>query len=383
MISRGTAQGRVEDALSKYPVVAILGPRQCGKSTLARTLCAERSGTFFDLEDPSCPLLGDGARFVLEGLRGLVVLDKIQNKPDLFPLLRVLADRQDTPCRFLLLGSASPQLVAHASESLAGRVALLPLSGFDLTEVGPDNFRSLWLRGGFPRSWLAESDQDSMDWRNNFVRTFLERDIPALGIRVPAATLRRFWTMVAHYHGQIWNASEFARSLGTHEATARHYLDILASTFVLRVLPPWHENFGKRLIKSPRIYFRDSGLLHAFLQTGTEMDLMSHPRAGASWEGFAIEQILSILGAHDNAWFYRTQAGAELDLLVLHKGKRYGFEFKLSDAPTTTRSSSVAMQDLGLERLFLIFPGEGRFPLKERVERVPLRELPQVLSEIA
>jgi hypothetical protein len=383
MISRIAAQTKLDDALQKYPVVAILGPRQCGKSTLARSLCEARSGTFFDLEDPSCPLLGDGARFVLEGLRSLVVLDEIQTRPELFPLLRVLADRPDIPARFLLLESASPRLVERTSETLAGRVALLPLSGFNLTEVGVDNFRSLWLRGGFPRSWLAESDKDSLDWRLNFVRTFLERDIPALGIRVPAATLRRFWTMVAHYHGQIWNASEFARSMGTQEATARHYLDILASTFVLRVLPPWHENLGKRLVKSPRIYFRDSGLLHAFLQTGTEMDLMSHPRVGASWEGFAIEQILSILGAQENAWFYRTQAGAELDLLVLHGGKRYGFEFKLSDAPSTTRSSTVAMQDLQLERLFVVFPGEGRFPLKERVERVPLRELPKVLSEIA
>lgn len=382
MIDRSHPQVRIESALDRYPVVAMLGPRQCGKSTLAREICRLRSGTFFDLEDPSCPLLSDNARFVLDSLRGLVVLDEIQHKPDLFPLLRVLADRPGEPARFLLLGSASPHLVSHVSESLAGRVALVPMSGFDLTETGPDHFRSLWLRGGFPRSWLSDSESESMDWRNNFIRTFLERDIPALGIRVPAATLRRFWGMVAHFHGQIWNAAEFARSLGTQESTAKHYLDILDSTFVLRVLPPWYENLGKRLVKSPRVYFRDSGLLHAFFQTETELELLSHPRAGASWEGFAIEQILSILGTSENAWFYRTQAGTELDLMVQHKGKRYGFEFKLSDNPSITRSMTIAMQDLELEKLFVVYPGDGRILLRERVERTALRELPAAIAEL-
>lgn len=382
MIDRSSPQSRIESALERYPVVAMMGPRQCGKSTLAREICRLRSGTFFDLEDPSCPLLSDSARFVLESLKGLVVLDEIQHKPDLFPLLRVLADRPDTPARFLLLGSASAHLVGHVSESLAGRVALVPMSGFDLTEIGADHYRSLWLRGGYPRSWLAGSESESMDWRNNFVRTFLERDIPALGIRVPPATLRRFWGMVAHFHGQIWNAAEFARSLGTQESTAKHYLDILASTFVLRVLPPWYENLGKRLVKSPRVYFRDSGLLHAFFQTETGLELLSHPRAGASWEGFAIEQILSILGASESAWFYRTQAGTELDLMVQHKGKRYGFEFKLADNPSITRSMTIAMQDLELEKLFVVFPGEGRVMLREKVERTALRELPAALAEL-
>lgn len=382
MIGRSHPQTRIETALDRYPVVAMLGPRQCGKSTLAREICRLRGGAFFDLEDPACPLLTDSARFVLESLHGLVVLDEIQHKADLFPLLRVLADRPDTPARFLLLGSASPDLVSHVSETLAGRVAMIPMSGFDLTEIGPEHFRSLWRRGGFPRSWLAASDDASMDWRNNFVRTFLERDIPALGIRVPAATLRRFWGMVAHFHGQIWNAAEFARSLGTQESTAKHYLDILASTFVLRVLPPWYENLGKRLVKSPRVYFRDSGLLHAFFQTTTELELMSHPRVGASWEGFAIEQILSILGTSDNAWFYRTQAGTELDLMVQHKGKRYGFEFKLADNPTITRSMTIATQDLELEKLFVVYPGEGRVLLREKVERTALRELPSALAEL-
>ncbi len=382
MIGRSHPLTRIESALDRYPVVAMLGPRQCGKSTLAREICRLRSGTFFDLEDPSCPLLSDNARFVLDSLRGLVVLDEIQHKPDLFPLLRVLADRPGEPARFLLLGSASPHLVSHVSESLAGRVALVPMSGFDLTETGPDNFRSLWLRGGFPRSWLAGSETESMDWRNNFIRTFLERDIPALGIRVPAATLRRFWGMVAHFHGQIWNAAEFGRSLGTQESTAKHYLDILESTFVLRVLPPWYENLGKRLVKSPRVYFRDSGLLHAFFQTETELELLSHPRAGASWEGFAIEQILSILGTSENAWFYRTQAGTELDLMVQHKGKRYGIEFQLSDTPSITRSMTIAMQDLELEKLFIVYPGEGRLMLRERVERTALRELPVAIAEL-
>lgn len=382
MLTRTRARSTLLEALDHYPVAVILGPRQCGKSTLAREICTERGGTFFDLEDPACPLHGESSRFVLESLRGLVVLDEIQFRPELFPLLRVLADRPDTPCRFLLLGSASPGIVANASESLAGRIAMTSLSGFDLTETGPDKFRSLWVRGGFPRSWLADSDDTSMDWRRNFVRTFLERDIPALGIRVPPATLRRFWGMVAHFHGQIWNAAEFGRSLGTQEGTARHYLDILASTYVVRVLPPWFENMGKRLVKSPRVYFRDSGLLHSFFQTGSELEVLSHPRAGASWEGFAIEQILSYLGGDDNAWFYRTQAGTEIDLLIQHRGKRYGFEFKLSDAPTITRSMTVAMQDLELERLFVVFPGEGRHPLRDRIERTPLRELPQALSEL-
>jgi hypothetical protein len=382
MIDRTTPRTRIESALERYPVVAMLGPRQCGKSTLAREVGKLRSETFFDLEDPACPLLTDSARFVLEPLRGLVVLDEIQHRPDLFPLLRVLADRPDIPARFLLLGSASPHLVAHVSETLAGRVATIPMSGFDLTEIGADNFRSLWLRGGFPLSWLAGTDAESMEWRNNFIRTFLERDIPALGIRVPAATLRRFWGMVAHFHGQIWNAAEFGRSLGTQESTAKHYLDILDSTFVLRVLPPWYENLGKRLVKSPRVYFRDSGLLHAFFQTESELELLSHPRAGASWEGFAIEQILSILGTSENAWFYRTQAGTELDLMVQHKGKRYGFEFKLADNPTITKSMTVAMQDLELEKLYVIHPGAGRVMLREKVERTALRDLPLALAEI-
>jgi uncharacterized protein len=382
MIDRTHPHARIESALERYPVVAMLGPRQCGKSTLAREVCRLRSGTFFDLEDPSCPLLTDSAKFVLDSLRGLVVLDEIQHKPDLFPLLRVLADRTDAPARFLLLGSASPNLVKHVSETLAGRVAMVPMSGFDLTEIGADNFRSLWLRGGFPRSWLAETNVESMEWRNNFIRTFLERDIPALGIRVPAATLRRFWGMVSHFHGQIWNAAEFGRSLGAQESTAKHYLDILESTFVLRVLPPWYENLGKRLVKSPRVYFRDSGLLHAFFQTESELELLSHPRAGASWEGFAIEQILSIVGTSENAWFYRTQAGTELDLMVQHKGKRYGFEFKLADNPSITKSMTIAMQDLELEKLFVIHPGEGRVMLRERMERTALRELPAALAEL-
>ncbi len=382
MINRATPKSVLLNSLAHYPVVVILGARQCGKSTLAREICQEQSGAFFDLEDPACPLLGESARLILESLRGLVVLDEIQLRPELFGLLRVLADRADTPCRFLLLGSAWPHLVSHLSETLGARAAMIPLSGFDLTEIGTDHFRSLWVRGGFPRSWLSPSDAQSMDWRQNFIRTILERDIPALGIRVPAATLRRFLGMVAHFHGQIWNASEFARSMGTQEDTAKHYLDILASTFVLRVLPPWSENLGKRLVKSPRIYFRDSGLLHAFFQTTSELDLLSHPRAGASWEGFAIEQILSILGVAETAWFYRTQAGAELDLLVLHQGKRYGFEFKLSDNPTTTRSMTVAMQDLELEKLFLVFPGQGRVLLRDRVERTALCELPAALAEI-
>ena len=340
-------------SLTVQPIVALLGPRQCGKTTVARMIAEQQPATYFDLENPvdvrrlSAPLT------VLETLSGLVIIDEVQRRPDLFELLRVLVDRPRHPARFLLPGSASPQLVRGVSESLAGRIGFVDLSGFDLTEIDAAQRDRLWLRGGFPRSFLADDDAASMIWRQGFIRTFLERDIPQLGITIPAETLRRFWMMVAHYHGQIWNAAEFARSLGASEVTARRYLDILAGAYMVRVLPPWFENISKRQVKAPKVYIRDSGVLHGLLQLGVLSELQSHPKLGASWEGFAIEQIIRLLDTRD-AYFWATHGGAELDLVVHAGGKRYGFELKYSDAPGTTRSMQVAVHDLALAHLWII-----------------------------
>ncbi len=284
----------------------------------------------------------------LEELSGLVIIDEIQRRPDVFELLRVLVDRSHNPARFLILGSASPGLVKGVSESLAGRIGFIDLSGFDLREVGPEQRSRLWIRGGFPKSFLADDDISSMTWREDFIRTFLERDIPQLGITIPAETLRRFWTMISHYHGQVWNASHFARSLGTSEKTARRYLDILAGAFMVRILPPWFENIRKRQVKAPKIYIRDSGIMHALLQINTMADLQGHPKLGSSWEGFCLEQVIGGKGTRDD-YFWATHAGAELDLLVTVAGKRYGFEFKYSDAPGSSRSMHIAIEDLELE----------------------------------
>ncbi len=323
---------QIARALAVHPIAALLGPRQCGKTTVARMIGERQPSTYFDLENPvdvrrlSAPLT------VLETLSGLVIIDEVQRQPELFELLRVLVDRPHNSAHFLLLGSASPHLVRGVSESLAGRIGFVDLSGFDLAEVDTSQRDRLWLRGGFPRSFLADDDSVSMAWRQGFIRTFLERDIPQLGITIPAETLRRFWMMVAHYHGQVWNAAEFARSLGASEVTARRYLDILAGAYMIRVLPPWFENISKRQVKSPKVYIRDSGVLHALLQLGALSDLQSHPKLGASWEGFAIEQIIRLLDTRD-AYFWATHGGAELDLMVLAGGKRYGFEIKYADAP--------------------------------------------------
>ena len=301
-------------------------------------------------------------------MSGLVIIDEVQRQPDLFELLRVLVDRPHNPAHFLLLGSASPQLVRGVSESLAGRIGFVDLSGFDLTEVDPSQRDRLWLRGGFPRSFLADDDAASMTWRQGFIRTFLERDIPQLGITIPAETLRRFWMMVAHYHGQVWNAAEFARSLGASEVTARRYLDILAGAYMVRVLPPWFENISKRQVKSPKVYIRDSGVLHGLLQLGVLSEVQSHPKLGASWEGFAIEQIIRLLNTRD-AYFWATHGGAELDLMVLAGGKRYGFEIKYTDAPGTSRSMQVALHDLALEHLWMVYPGQHEYALDDADHR--------------
>lgn len=364
-----------------HPVVALLGPRQCGKTTVARMLSTAQSATYFDLEHPVDARRLTAPLTVLETLSGLVIIDEIQRQPALFELLRVLVDRPHNPAQFLLLGSASPHLVRGASETLAGRIGFVDMAGFNLAEAGVDNLCQLWLRGGFPRSFLAVDDERSMLWREAFIRTFLERDIPQLGITVPAETLRRFWTMVAHCHGQQWNAAEFARSLGASEATARRYLDILAGAYMVRILPPWFENTSKRQVKSPKIYIRDSGILHGLLHLTTLADVQGHPKLGASWEGFAIEQIITLLQAQE-AYFWATHSGAELDLLVHIRGKRYGFEIKFADAPGVTRSMRIALNDLALDHLWVIYPGRQAYPLDTRITVLPLADVPQLATTL-
>jgi predicted AAA+ superfamily ATPase len=318
----------------------------------------------------------------LSPLRGLVVLDEIQREPGLYEALRSLADRPDTPARFLILGSASPDLIHGASESLAGRVGFVDLGGLDLEEVGADRWRELWLRGGFPRSFLAASDALSLDWRRDFVRTFLERDIPQFGLRIPADSLRRFWLMLAHYHGQIWNAAELARSMDVNQRTVGRYLDVLVSTYLVRRLPPWFENLSKRQYKAPKVYIRDSGLLHALLNLGTRPELETHPKLGASWEGFALEQVLQI-APRAEAYCWGTHAGAELDLLLLQGGRRYGVELKYSDAPRMSKSLHIALDDLGLDRAWIVYPGQESYPVHDRVEVVSIRQVEDRLAFLA
>lgn len=380
-LDRPALKRTVEHLLRQHPVTLLLGPRQCGKTTLARQLAEERRATYFDLEDPETPLRPEAAKQVLAPLRGLVVIDEFQRQPRLFELIRVLADRKPLPARFLILGSASPTLVKGASETLAGRVAHCEMAGFDVLEIPVRRHTALWIRGGFPRSFLARSERESNAWRAHFLQTFLERDVPQLGIRIAAHTLRRAWTMLAHYHGQLWNAAELARSMGVGEAAARHYLDVLTGAFMVRQLPPWFENVGKRLVKAPKIYLRDTGLLHSLLGLSARFDVLAHPKLGASWEGFALEQAIRLMNAEHDAFFYRTHAGAELDLLVTRHGRRYGYEFKHADAPTLTKSMRVALEDLGLARLWVVHPGERAYPLHERVEVVPLSKLAMRIRE--
>ena len=382
MIDRDQAMQRVRASFRVHPAVAIEGPRQCGKTTLARAIAAtEPTVAYFDLESAVDRQKLGTPEQTLARLRGLVVIDEAQRMPEIFPPLRVLLDRAGTPARFLMTGSASPQLVRGVSETLAGRIGIVDLGGFDLGEVGSDNLRRLWLRGGFPRSYLAVDEPASTTWRNSFVRTFLERDLPQLGITIPADTLRRFWTMAAHYHGQVWNAAEFARSLGADEKTARKYLDILAGAFMVRILPPWFENLKKRQVKAPKIYVRDTGLLHTLHKIATEDDLAGHPKLGASWEGFVIEQIVRRFDARD-AYFWGTHNGAELDLLVMVHGKRQGFEIKYADAPGVTKSMRIALEDLKLTHLWVIYPGSERYVLDERITVVPASQIPALADEL-
>jgi hypothetical protein len=307
-------------------------------------------------------------------MKGIVILDEIQIMPTLFSTLRVLVDRPKNEARFLILGSASPGLVKNVSETLAGRVEFIELSGFDINETGAESWQTLWLRGGFPRSFLSDSDDDSHAWLEGFIKTFLERDIPQLGITIPAAAMRRFWTMLAHYHGQLWNASELARSMGLTSKTVRSYLDILTGTFMIHQLQPWHENIGKRQVKSPKIYFRDSGVLHALLNIGSDRDLYGNPRVGASWEGFALNQFMQIVRP-SQAYFWSTYSGAELDLFLLHKGRRLGVEFKFNESPKVTKSMHIALNDLKIEQLFVIYPGPHRFPADEKIMVWPVHQM--------
>ncbi|MEA3350693.1 MAG: ATP-binding protein [Chloroflexota bacterium] len=374
MINRPYYLKRLTEATRRSPITALLGPRQCGKTTLARLFSEERQATFFDLESFPDQRRLENPELVLGSLDGLVVLDEIQIMPELFQVLRVLVDCPENQARFLILGSASPIVIKTASESLAGRVEFIELSGFDLTEIGDEAWESLWMRGGFPRSYLAATEEDSLVWREGFIRTFLERDIPQLGINIPAITMRRFWTMLAHYHGQTWNASELGRSMGLSDKTVRSYLDILSGTFMVRQLQPWFENLGKRQVKSPKIYLRDSGVLHSLLDIPNRHALLGHPKVGASWEGYVIEQVLQIVRP-SQAYFWGTHSGAEIDLVFSHQGKKYGVEVKFSEAPKITASMRNALSDLGLEHLWVICPGPHAYPVDERISVWPLKEI--------
>src|SRR5450755_969820 len=371
MIVRAADIVLVRAALRRSRVVALLGPRQCGKTTLAREFVGPGSLNYFDLEDPQSLARLSEPDVALRPLRKWVVIDEIQRRPDLFPLLRVLADRRPLPARFLILGSASPSLLRQSSESLAGRIETVPLEGFRLSDLGAAEQNRHWLRGGFPLAYTARSETDSMTWRRQFLQTFLERDLPQLGIKIPALALRRFWNMVAHYHGQIWNSAELARALAVNEATVRRYLDLMADVFMLRQLPPWFENIGKRQVKAPKVYVRDSGLLHALLGITNQRDLEFHPKVGASWEGYAVEEVLKSFRP-DEAYYWATHNGAELDLLLFKDGRRIGVECKRADAPVLTPSMRVALADLKLDHLYVVYPGEKAYTLGKKVEVVPL-----------
>lgn len=384
MIARTTALDAIKSGLLVNPGVVLLGPRQCGKTTLARQLLAQartagEPARLFDLEDPADAAALSNPMLTLGSLRGLVVLDEVQRAPDLFPILRVLMDRPTTPAKFLLLGSASPHLVRGVTESLAGRVGFVDLHGFSLGEVGAARQESLWIRGGFPRAFLADSDGASFDWRRDFIRSFTERDFGSLGLGPTPSTLARLWSMTAHHHGQLLNASELGRSLGLTYKTVQRHLELLEGAFMVRLLRPWTANMGKRLVKSPKVFVRDSGLLHALLGLRDRDDLLGHPKLGASWEGFALEQVLAELPRTD-AWFWGTQGGAELDLFVEIQGKRVGFEFKASDAPSTTKSMAIAVADLELDRLIVVKPLGSDYSLTDRID---VKSLESTLRELA
>ena len=382
MIQRTAALDEIRHAMKSFPVTALFGPRQCGKTTLARQVVGAGGEEYFDLEDPVSLRRLSEPMTALRPLRGLVVIDEVQRQPNLFPILRVLADRRPLPARFLVLGSASPELLHQGSETLAGRIALIEMSGFSLAEVGVDRLRKLWWRGGFPRPFLARSEAESRAWQENFIRTFLERDIRQFGVDVPPTALRRIWMMLAHYHGQIWNASEISRSLGESHTTVKRHLDLLTGAFVVRQLQPWFQNLGKRQVKSPKVFLRDSGLLHTLLGIHSFRMLQGHPKVGASWEGFVIEEAIRIVGDR-NAFFWATQSGAEMDLLVHRNGKKYGIEVKYKDAPGITKSMRIAQHDLELDKIIVVYPGEQSYPLDKNIIVIPPERLAAELDSPA
>lgn len=364
----------VQQALDENPVVAIIGPRQCGKTTLARDFLPESSEQYFDMEDPIAWEIMKNPMNILRPLRGLVVIDEAQRRPEIFPVLRVLADRRDQPAQFLILGSATPELQRQAAESLAGRIAMIELRGFSIEETNFQPLAKLWLRGGFPRSYLAASDAASDRWRKGFVNTFLERDLSMLGFNSNVPLMQRFWRLITHHHGQIWNASPIASVLGVSAHTARHYLDILTQTYMIRQLQPWHENLSKRQVKAPKIYLRDTGILHHLLGIKNYHALLLHPAYGSSWEGFVIEEVIQTYEP-EQSYFWATHSGAELDLLLFINGKKIGVEIKRDDAPKATRSMHIALEDLSLDQLLIVYPGERSYQLQEKIHVVPLMKL--------
>lgn len=372
-IKRTHLKKRIEQTIDCSPITVLLGPRQCGKTTISQTISYHSKSEFFDLENPEDTARLSFPMLTLKPLKGLIIIDEIQRMPELFNILRVLADRKNSEAKFLVLGSASTDIVKGVSESLAGRASFIDMSGFTLEETGNSNLLKLWDRGGFPRSYTAKDSNESLSWRNDFIRTFLERDIPQLGIHIPSTALRKFWTMLAHYHGQIWNAAEFAKSMGTSEPTIKKYLDILTGAYVIRQIQPWFENLKKRQVKSPKIFIRDSGILHALLSL-PEGNILRHPKLGASWEGFIIEQLLNKYETRDY-YFWATHTGAELDLLIFHNSQKIGFEIKYADAPKTTKSMHSALESLNLDKLFVIYPGSKRYLIDEKIEVLPSEKI--------
>lgn len=362
-------------ALSRNPVVLLVGARQTGKTTLARSILASDDEAYFDLEDPRDLARLDEPMLALESLRGMVVIDEVQRRPDLFPVLRVLADRTDSPATFLVLGSASPWALRQAAESLTGRLEVLELGGLGIADVGASRFDELWLRGGFPRSFLAADDTTSIRWRSNYIRALATRDLPEFGVGLPSATVERFLALVAHAHGQLWNSAEPARALGIAETTVRKYLDVLSDAMLVRVLRPWHENVAKRQVRSPKVYFRDSGLAHTLLGIDSRADLLRNPRVGATWEGVVVEECIRQIGENMTPYFWRTSNGAELDLLLVRGDQRVGIEVKRADAPRITASMRAALTELRLDRLTVYYPGRSRYALSDQIDVVPVTEL--------
>jgi uncharacterized protein len=375
MIERTFYKKYIEKALGRSRAVALLGPRQCGKTTLARQIVDIHSPNYFDLEDPSTLIGFEDPKTALEHLKGIVVIDEVQRCPEVFPVFRVLLDRVSLPAKFLILGSASPDLLKQSSESLAGRLELIEMEGFGLSEIGEKKQMRLWNRGGFPLSFLAKNDEDSLVWRIDFIRSFLERDLrEAQELDVPVVTLHKFWIMLAHSHGKIWNASPFASSLGLTHPTVKKYLDILTGLYMVRQLQPWYANIKKRQVKSPKIYIRDTGLLHALIGINTKQELPRHPVCGSSWEGFVIEEIIRSVEPHD-VYYWATHQGAEIDLIFFKGGRMYGIEIKRQDAPTMTKSIKTALQCLDIERIAVIYPGKRRYSVHKKVDVVPFDEI--------